>query len=87
MAIERPKDSAGRANSDNSKQDRFGSMTLPTPRAALANSGKLAKHFDSAILALIVLSSLTLALDNPLDNPASNFKRVLFYIDLSLIHI
>lgn len=54
---------------------------MPTPRPDLANSGRLAKHFDSAILILIVLSSITLALDNPLKNPASNYKRVLFYID------
>ena len=33
------------------------------------------------ILTLIILSSLSLAFDNPLNNPNSLFKAVLFYID------
>ena len=32
-------------------------------------------------MTLIVLSSLSLAFDNPLDNPNSTFKKVLMYID------
>lgn len=83
IAIERKTDSARKKESDNSgpRQDRLGSMNFLTPNSALANSGKQAKLFDSAILVLIVLSSLTLALDNPLDNPDSNYKKLLFYID------
>ena len=42
---------------------------------------KLAKYFENTILTLIVLSSLSLAFDNPLSDPNSLFKNILKYID------
>lgn len=40
------------------------------------------KKFDNFILILIVLSSITLVIDNPLNDPDSNFMQVLKVIDI-----
>jgi hypothetical protein len=40
------------------------------------------KHFDNAVLVLIILSSVTLAVDNPLDDPNSKLKIALTFIDI-----
>lgn len=40
------------------------------------------KIFDNAVLVLIILSSITLAVDNPLDDPNSKMKIALTYIDI-----
>ena len=39
------------------------------------------KYFDYTIIVLILLSSLMLILDNPLNDPASRYSKVLEYID------
>jgi hypothetical protein len=39
------------------------------------------KVFENTILILIISSSLMLSIDNPLNDPASNLSKVLFYID------
>lgn len=41
-----------------------------------------AKKFDNIILVLIILSSITLVIDNPLQDPQSQFKQVLKVIDV-----
>ena len=41
------------------------------------------KIFDKFILALIIISSIILAIDNPLYDPKSKFMIVLRYIDIS----
>lgn len=41
-----------------------------------------AKKFDNIILVLIILSSITLVIDNPLQNPQGQFKKVLSVIDI-----
>ena len=43
---------------------------------------KLSKMFENTILVLILLSSLSLAVQNPLRDPDSAFSQVLFYIDV-----
>jgi len=40
------------------------------------------KYFDYAIIVMILLSSLLLILDNPLEDPASKYIQVLEYIDM-----
>jgi hypothetical protein len=42
---------------------------------------KVNKWFDNTILVLILLSSLSLAFDNPLNDPESAFSKTMFYID------
>ena len=39
-------------------------------------------HFDNVVLVLIILSSITLAVDNPLDDPKSVIKQALNMIDI-----
>jgi hypothetical protein len=40
------------------------------------------KHFDSIIIAVIVVSSIVLAIDNPLNDPESEMTLALYYIDI-----
>jgi membrane-anchored protein YejM (alkaline phosphatase superfamily) len=40
------------------------------------------KHFDNCIILLIVISSITLAIDNPLNDPESDLSITLMYIDI-----
>ena len=40
------------------------------------------KIFDNMVLVLIILSSVTLILDNPLDEPTSPLKTTLYYVDM-----
>lgn len=42
------------------------------------------KKFDQIVLVIIVISSISLALDNPLNNPESMQSKVLSYLDLIL---
>jgi hypothetical protein len=41
-------------------------------------------YFENFILFLIVLSSILLAIEDPLDNPSSNFNKILFGIDIAI---
>eukprot|EP00602_Paraphysomonas_sp_CaronLab_P008605 CAMPEP_0185034492 /NCGR_PEP_ID=MMETSP1103-20130426/24443_1 /TAXON_ID=36769 /ORGANISM="Paraphysomonas bandaiensis, Strain Caron Lab Isolate" /LENGTH=1644 /DNA_ID=CAMNT_0027571169 /DNA_START=197 /DNA_END=5132 /DNA_ORIENTATION=+ len=45
------------------------------------------KRFDQVILVLIIISSIVLAVDNPLLNPESNLARVLSVLDITLTMI
>lgn len=40
------------------------------------------KYFDYGVILVIILSSIELALDTPLEDPDSNFKITLFWIDV-----
>lgn len=39
-------------------------------------------RFDKVILLMILISSVLLAMENPLNNPESSFNQVLFYLDV-----
>lgn len=43
--------------------------------------------FDYVIIFLIVISSITFAIDSPLSNPHSTFSKVIYYIDTVLTGI
>ena len=42
------------------------------------------KHFEWLIVSLIILSTITLSIENPLDNPQSLKAKILYYMDLVL---
>ena len=45
------------------------------------------KYFEYTILSAIIVSSIHLALDNPLNNPKSTYAKVLVIIDYMLTSI
>lgn len=63
-------------------KEKKGPKVFPSFLANGAKNDHLwAQYFDYLILFLIVLSSLSLAFDDPLSDPDSTFKTILFYID------
>jgi hypothetical protein len=40
------------------------------------------KHFDNVVIALIIISSIILALDNPLKDPESDLSQTLQILDI-----
>lgn len=78
QAIEKKESQSGKLDESKSKKAFNPLSNIPAPKKKTPY-----KIFDDLVLILIILSSIILAVDNPLNDPNSSFMKLIGFIDIS----